>query len=399
MSDKATPLTAGNYLDAVPHPCPKRLKPRRPSSPTQGPPVGLTMSGGGFRATFAALGVIRYMADVGLLENLRYSSSVSGGSLTNAALACCWPKLRNQGFSGPAVDTLLIAPMAKRVGNKSLKTHLLRNAWRVVGKMNRTELLARAFDKWFVGNITMDQLDQEVRWIINAANLATGTRFTFERDIVGDYVNGYVPMADAQVPLALAAATSAAVPGAFAAMSMHELDLPCRGDDTVSLMDGGAYDNTGLEAIDGNSYNNVFTIVLAAGGVFQVGKHGHLPIVSDLMQANSSLYRQSRALRTRDMVQRFRAKTRSGVLFTLASEVDAAHETSESKAFAKKYPQINQYRGEPLAFVSTSFDRLDAGLIDRLIYHGWWLTGRTMTTYHPRKYPVPTGLKAPQVRE
>jgi NTE family protein len=398
MSDQtATQLHEGNYLDAVQKPCRERGQPRplEPTRPAEGPPVGLTMSGGGFRATFAALGVVRYLADVGLLGNVRYVSSVSGGSVASAALARHWPALRDAGFAASAVDDILIEPMAARVSGSSLQSHLIRNAWRALGRDNRTDVLAWAFADWFLGDMTMDELDDEVRWIVNGANLATGTRFTFERNIVGDYVNGYVPMAEAKVPLSLAAAVSAAVPGLFSAHHLPGLDLPCRGDETVSVVDGGAYDNTGLESIDGPSYDGVFTVSMAAGGLFRVGAYSKLPLISDLTQANSSLYRQSRTLRTRDMVARFKRGAREGVLFKLGSKIDENDETPESRGFAAANPEVPEYENEHLAFVGTSFKRFDRTLIDRLVHRGWWLTGRTMAAYHPALYPPPAGLVPP----
>jgi NTE family protein len=59
----------------------------------------VTLSGGGFRATFAGLGTLRYLADAGLLSSVRYASSVSGGSITNGLLACHWGALRERGFA------------------------------------------------------------------------------------------------------------------------------------------------------------------------------------------------------------------------------------------------------------------------------------------------------------
>jgi NTE family protein len=58
-----------------------------PTPATPGPTLGLTLSGGGFRATFAAVGALRYVADAGLLGSVRCVSSVSGGSIANGLLA------------------------------------------------------------------------------------------------------------------------------------------------------------------------------------------------------------------------------------------------------------------------------------------------------------------------
>ena len=76
----------GSSLSSLIAPCNDSLRPASPPPATR-TPIGATFSGGGFRATFAALGVVRYLADAGVLGDLRYSSSVSGGSVANGLLA------------------------------------------------------------------------------------------------------------------------------------------------------------------------------------------------------------------------------------------------------------------------------------------------------------------------
>src|SRR5438105_406406 len=51
------------------------------------PRIGICLSGGGFRASFYALGVFRYLAEAGLLGDVVAVSAVSGGSLAAAASA------------------------------------------------------------------------------------------------------------------------------------------------------------------------------------------------------------------------------------------------------------------------------------------------------------------------
>jgi predicted acylesterase/phospholipase RssA len=56
-------------------------------SSSQTAPVkrGLALSGGGFRASLFHLGVFAYLADIGVLQQIRYLSTVSGGSIIGAA--------------------------------------------------------------------------------------------------------------------------------------------------------------------------------------------------------------------------------------------------------------------------------------------------------------------------
>ncbi len=58
--------------------------------------IGLALSGGGIRAAVFHLGVLRRLADEGLLESVTEVSTVSGGSLAMAALmskaGMQWPR-------------------------------------------------------------------------------------------------------------------------------------------------------------------------------------------------------------------------------------------------------------------------------------------------------------------
>lgn len=403
----------GASLSALVNRCGDALRPEHPEAPATGPPIGVTFSGGGFRATFAALGVVRSLADAGLLGNVRFASSVSGGSIANGMLATRWPDLRTANFDAKAVDELVIGPIKSRVVADSLKSKLIRNVWRAVGRRNRTDVLAWALDDWVFGKTVLEDLDDQCRWIFNAANLTTGTRFAFERDVVGDYVTGLAKTSGTRLRVAEAVAASAAVPGLFAPMKIRGIDFPCGKRGVPTLLDGGAYDNTGLEAIDSNRYRDVFTITLNAGGVFVTGKYGRIPFIRDLARSNSLLYRQSTGLRTRWMVERFKAweqtpagddppkGARQGVLFGLATTFDSSDNsrkmTEAYEAFVDKYPEHRTFHDKDLAFVPTVFDRLEPDLVDALVYRGWWLTGAALAQFHPARFPIPDDVRPPNV--
>jgi len=96
-----------------PRPCGEGLRPAAP--PGSDDPIAMTFSGGGFRATLAALGAARALADVGSLGDVRYLSSVSGGSVANGIVAVKWPELRSRGYTSDAFDELVIDPAAREV--------------------------------------------------------------------------------------------------------------------------------------------------------------------------------------------------------------------------------------------------------------------------------------------
>lgn len=381
--------------------------PTRPATPPPvpaGQTLGVAFSGGGFRATFAALGLVRLLADVGLLGNVRYASSVSGGSIANGLLAGRWPELRAASWSPDAVDSLLIEPAVQRVQDGSLKSALLRDAWRIIGKTTRTDRLAAHFEDWFFGRTLLEQLDPEVRFIINAANLVTGVRFTLERDVIGDYVAGLAATPGSGIRLSQAVAASAAVPGLLAPWPLRGIAFPCATREPT-LVDGGAYDNTATEALESESYRDIFLLVINAGGLLRPGGYGRVPLIRDLARANSLLYRQSTSLRTRLLVERFQhgrntpANTplpegaRNGILVALGTNFpDPSGKLPE---WRQAFDEARTWNGQDLAYVATSFDQFPEPLSRRLVYRGWWLAGAALASYYPDLLPIPAALSPP----
>ena len=342
MADRSRSLHSAPVLDGgtntLVHPCDDASRPNEPARLPDDDTVALTFSGGGFRATLSALGVIRYLADAGLLAKVRYVSSVSGGSIANAMLACNWGSLRDEGFSTPAVEALVIDPIVESISTSSLKASLARNLWQALGPRTRTDLLARILDRRFFAGRLLESLDPQCRWIINASNLTTGVRFAFERDLLGDYASGLTPTVGTGVRVGTAVAASAAVPGAFAPLRLRGIPFPCADLGDPFLLDGGAYDNTGITALEGDRYRDLFFVSLNAGGVFRTGRPllSRIPFIGPVKRAEDILYRQSTVLRTEWMVERFAAYERAprgsspegrrGVLFALVEHGDDAPE-------------------------------------------------------------------------
>jgi NTE family protein len=374
-SDLIEPCAVRDPLPAVPPPAPKGS-------------LALALSGGGFRATLAALGVFRFLADAGLLQRVRWVSSVSGGSLANGLLAGHYRELEQEGLSAEALDRVVIEPFVERISSHSLVWKLVVNGWRIVGRRTRTQLLADCLDEWFYGGMMLEELAPECRFVFNAANLTSGVRFGFERDVFGDYVLGRRATAGSGLRIADAVAASAAVPGAFAPFVLRDFEFACSEGRVAKLLDGGAYDNMGLEAVD--DLPEAFLVALSAGGLFHTGRFGGLPFIRNLLRANSLLYRQSTALRRREMVDRFQAFERAraqgqpapewgrqGVLFGLATTFE-----KPSADWIAGRPEHEELRLK-LALVKTSFARFPRELCRQLLYRGWWLSGCSIATFHP----------------
>lgn len=122
-----------------------------------------------------------------------------------------------------------------------------------------------------------------------------------------------------------------------------------------------------------------------------------LSIIRDFLRINSILYRQSTAVRNREMVARFKAwetahkhntpKTpwvRRGVLFGLTTTFDDRNPVSAEWTQGRpEHPELTQ----SLARVKTSFARFSEETCRQLVYRGWWLTGATITIYHRHALP------------
>ena len=394
LSSPAVGSSASDLIAPCATPGPSHHKP----PPAEGITVAIALSGGGFRATLSGLGVLQFLADSGLLGNVRYSSSVSGGSVANGLFAGHYDELAVKGFSGEAFDRIVVAPTISRISGSSFTDKLLSQVWSIIGPKTRVDILADSFADWFFGQELLADTPEQCRFVFNAANLTTGVRFTLEREIVGDYVSGYAATRDTGLRLAEAVAASAAFPIAFNPMHLKNLDLPCGQDRPVKLQDGGVYDNMGLEAIDDLKHDELI-IALNAGGLFYVRpSYGWIPIIRDFLRINSILYRQSTALRRRAMVDRFKAWeeardtdtpkpsfARRGVLFGLTTTFDERNPvSSEWKEGRPEHPE----RIQTLARVKTSFARFSTETCQQLVYRGWWLTGATLATYHREALPA-----------
>ena len=149
----------GASLSGLISPCGDSLRPAEPP-PADGVRIGVTLSGGGFRATFAGLGR-------GAVPRRRRSARRSPIRLVgvrwvgrqrddrDAVRAATRRRLQRPRRSTSSV----IEPLAERVVRASLKSKLIRNIWRTIGRQNRTDVLARAFNDWLFDDVELEDLD------------------------------------------------------------------------------------------------------------------------------------------------------------------------------------------------------------------------------------------------
>ena len=371
--------------------CDAAMPPRRPLPATRPnrPAILVALSGGGFRATLAGLGVLRFLVDADLIADTRIISSVSGGSLANAAMAANWEQAATQ----PGFDDHVLGPVLQAITRRSFRNDLLRHSWRALRPgSSRTTVLADRLDKHFLHRHRLQDLPGGCWFMFNAANVTEGVRFRFDADVVGDYVNGSIPTTGSDIGVATAVAASAAVPGPFPTLDLGYLGFPCNTGQPVQLADGGVYDNLGLEAIqrERTEFDSSFLLSLNAGSLLPANTQsgfGRIPIAGKLWRANAVMHRQTSALRTRRLFQESaQADGRPFVTFNLATSFPpdlTADQQQRLDHWRSLNEEHNASARETLAAIPTTFARLRRTDALALVQRAWWLTGATLTVRHP----------------
>ena len=279
------------------------------------------------------------------------------------------------------------------VSRRSLAWYLVANLWRAAGGKTRTDMLADALASWWLGDDLLEDLPGQCRFVFNASNLDTSSRYGFEREVIGDTVLGEVPTAGTGLRVADAVAASAAFPTVFAPYSPPGVHYPCHDDAGAKLLDGAVYDNLALDPVENlPDPRLVCLVILNAGGVFRVGPLTGLPYARNLLRSSAMLYNESSAVRMQNMLERFKAFeaareenssppdwARQGVLFGLATTTDPPPGWTVADA---RDPTT-------LAFLKTSFGRFTPDQARRLVRRGWWLTGANLIKYYPELVPRP----------
>ncbi len=268
--------------------------------------VGLALSGGGFRAAFFHVGVLAQLARLGVLRHVEVLSTVSGGSLIGALYYLHLKRLLEAKPDRDVTDQDYIAIVKKlevdffnavqtnfRVRAFLNPLSVLRTA---LPSYSRTDRMGYLYDKYIYrpafdpqrttpiqlrelliqpagGPATFNPQEHNAgrsarvpMLLINATSLNTGHNWRFEAARMGEPERtgaiaddidktfrlrrfkswDQVPEHPRTIPLGLAVAASACVPGVFPPLAVSGLyDKGVR----VQLVDGGVHDNQGIQGL------------------------------------------------------------------------------------------------------------------------------------------------------
>lgn len=327
--------------------------------------VGLSLSGGGFRATLFHLGAIRRLNEFGILPKLTTVSSVSGGSIMNGFLASRLPAPLSNGI--PDFQNAVSNPV-RQFCSLDIRRWLALEA--VIPGTHNSSSLAKQYDKHLTSGKLLKDIPANPIHVFCSTDLAYGVNWMFKKAECGDYQAGFqqTPM-DWSVSTAVAA--SSCFPPVFKPLNL-DLDpakfapgrIPASPQRDkcireITFSDGGVYDNLGLEPIWKDH-----EIVLSSdgGALFAIG--GDMGFAWEIGRFIGIPENQALAVRKRWLISNFDSKQLKGTYWGIGgSRASYGLEGGYSDDLAKNY----------IAAIRTDLDSFSDAEASVLENHGYWL--------------------------
>lgn len=363
--------------------------------------IGVALSGGGMRAAVFHLGVLGRLAADGLLKNVSFLSTVSGGSLVAGLV---YTLSGNRWPTSHQYDTVVL-PEARHLlttvdVQRAALVQLLRRPRRLVSPGRWANALSEVLElRWGITGLMKD-LPENPRWVVNATSYETGKNWRFIRHRMGDYRSGYVSYPP--VPVADAMAASAGYPVLIGFLELDTADYRWwryRGSTgetephqpsqrQVHLWDGGVYDNLGTEALikPGKGFRKGFNFLVVSDASTALDEGKRYLIVQQARRLLSVAMDQVRSLRTRMVFEHFGRHPGSGVYLLMAktarealAEAEIAEEVIERVVVGcAPDAEAREAAGFP-----TNLRKMKESEFDRLYRHGWEVADCNVRAHRP----------------
>jgi len=370
------------------------------------PGIGIALSGGGYRAMLFHAGALARMNELGVLSRAQRIASVSGGSIIAGHLALSWAAL------GAADGNHVFANFKKIVVEPVLafSRHSIDVVDALTGLLpwtSASDQVVQSYDKYLFGKKTLQQLPDTPRFVFCATNLQTGVLWRFSKSYAGDYVVGRIDQPATLVSQAVAA--SSAFPpvlspcvlqfpaGSFTSWPGTQVIPPneiaaYRGK--VILTDGGVYDNHGIEPIVKRYLTN---FVSDGGAPFGRSADLHTDWISQLRRILDVEDNQVRALRRRDLIDRFIAGNKVGDETKLTGDARMGAywgiDTDPRKVDPPEALACDPDLVHGLAHVGTRLSDLGDSLSKQIINWGYVVCDRSVR----KNYTGPLNASPPQL--
>lgn len=298
--------------------------------------LGLSLSGGGYRATAFHLGTLNKLHEMNILQQVDVISTISGGSITGAYY--CLEKddydnfsktlykavqeksvVKNVLFSFIALKLLLFTLVFLAPAFYFLFTSyawlfpilfaafvffLLKFQFYIFPVSKQIEAV---YDDFFYAQKKLGDLPDHPALVIGSTNLQTARPFTFSKNWMQDSTYQYrkppVKFISKDFPIARAVMASSSVPFAFTPIKIDAsyFQNPAFAKEVHPiLVDGGVYDNQGIHKImQHGSYECAHVITSDAGG----GSSGELSIRNTISLLISTMDAFMSRIKKAQMVQ------------------------------------------------------------------------------------------------
>jgi NTE family protein len=350
--------------------------------------TGLCLSGGGYRAMLFHLGALWRLNELGRLRGVARISSVSGGSITAGVLAVAWNELAfDESDRATNFDAAVVEPV-RRLAGKTIDVPAIALGTLLPGSIGNR--IAASYNRHLFSGKTLRALPDTPRFVFNATSLQSGALVRISKPYLWDWRIGEVR--EPEIEVAVAVAASSAFPPFLSPVVLHFDDgafVPGSGSDLetpeyqrhLDLMDGGVYDNLGLETV----WKNFRTVLVSDGG----GKMGPKPKPPhDWFRQFRRVFdvddNQVRSLRKRQVLDSYRAGSRNGAYWGIRSNI-ADFELPD--ALPCPFAATQALANEP-----TRLAKVDGRKQERLINWGYAACDAAMRRHVVPNTPPPGGF-------
>lgn len=356
--------------------------------PAQRKPMGLSLSGGGFRATLFHLGAVRRLNELGVMKKVSTISSVSGGSILNGFLASRLNGPLSNGIADFGND---VSAAVRQFCSQDIRRWLALES--VIPGTHNSEGLAKEYDKSLTNGIALNRIPATPFHIFGATDLAYGVNWMFKQAESGDYQAGFQPT-PADWKLGTAVAASSCFPPVFKPMNLNLDPAKLQGGKVspgpvrdkcireITFTDGGVYDNLGLEPI----WKDHECVLASDGGaLFPVGGDTGFPW--EIGRYISIPENQALALRKRWLISSFIARQTNGPNYGMKGTYWGIGGTCIHYGINQGYSE--DLARNYIAAIRTDLDSFSEAEASVLENHGYWLADAAIRTHVPDLVPQP----------
>ncbi len=376
--------------------------------------MALALSGGGFRATVFHLGVLARLAEEDCLEQVTYLSTVSGGTLCAGLVYA----LNNFHWPTSTVYKDTVLPEVRRIlTTRDLKTALITRALTRIFEItdSRADDLSELMKEHWGINISLKDLPEQPRWMINATCYETAKNWRFERFRMGDYLFGYTY--DTDLPLSDAMAASAGFPGLIGALALDTsqrrwfnysadaAETQVMDPETsktksthpvspayspVHLWDGGVYDNHGLEGLHDfiSGWREDIDFLLVSDGSGRSRPEAYHPGLKSMMRIVTGIMMdQVRSLRARAILERILNHGDKGAFLQIGNTSEFVLRAAglAAEIAEKCQPEgrcLSREEAEQAEMMETDIGKLSPATFARVFRHGFEVADSTLYAYN-----------------